>query len=243
MISPRIFHLGVWALLLAAPFVALAYTALDDDTMPMPSIGEAASVSELGSGHDHLAGNFNNAPARSPTKELVDGRTSTTDVAGLPHRQGRHTVRKLANAVIDLSFITSPYSGSTTGNSDDVDVCGSGAEEGFFALLGPGSTITIGQTSNTFDSKHTLRYGGTYPGDNVVQCVDDPDELQLSFTNSGDANMPVYFLVDAYGSGGGDFVLAWSADIITGGEFFGEYFIVMMYKLAHHKSPSPHRVC
>ena len=194
-------------------------------------------MSELGYGHDHLAGNFNNAPARSPTKELADGRTSMTNVAGLPHhRQGRHTVRKLANAVIDLSFITSPYSGSTTGNSDDVDVCGSGAEEGFFALLGPGSTITIGQTSNTFDSKHTLRYGGAYPGDNVVQCVDDPDESQLSFTNSGDANMPVYFLVEAYSSSsvGGDFVLAWSGDIIKGGMFFREYFIVMMYKLAHH---------
>jgi hypothetical protein len=122
--------------------------------------------------------------------------------------------------VIDLSHVTSPYSGSTTGNSDEVAVCGVGAEQGFVAYLKPGSTITIGQTSNTFDSKHTLRYGGAYPGDNVVQCVDDPDETELSFTNAGDANVPVYFLVDAFSSSGvGDFVLAWSGDIVAGGEF------------------------
>jgi hypothetical protein len=128
----------------------------------------------------------------------------------------------LEGAVIDLLSANSPYSGSTSGNSDDVDVCGSGAEQGFAGFLEPGSTITIGQTSNTFDSKHTLRYGGLYPGDKVVQCVDDPDTATLSFTNAGNANVPVYFLVDAYsGSGGGDFLLAWKIGIL--GEFLWDY--------------------
>jgi hypothetical protein len=123
--------------------------------------------------------------------------------------------------VIDLSLVTSPYSSSTTGNSDDVAVCGSGAEQGFFGILEPGSTITIGQTSNTFNSKHTLRYGGGYPGDNAVQCVDDPDTATLSFTNAENANVPFYFLVDSCSSsGGGDFVLAWSGDVVGGGEFY-----------------------
>jgi hypothetical protein len=107
-------------------------------------------------------------------------------------------------------------------------VCGSGAEQGFAGILEPGSTITIGQTSNTFDSKHTLRYGGVYPGDNVVDCVDDPDTAELSFTNAGDANVPVFFVVDAFSSsGGGDFVVAWSGDIVAGGEFLWEYFILI----------------
>jgi hypothetical protein len=140
----------------------------------------------------------------------------------------------IPGAVIDLALVTSPYSGSTTGNSNDVAVCGShsGAEQGFAGVLEPGSTITIGQTSNTFDSKHTLRYGGVYPGDNVVGCVDNPDEAELSFTNAGNANVPVYFIVDSYSttwastSGGGDFVVAWSGDFVAGGELLMEYFLL-----------------
>ena len=128
--------------------------------------------------------------------------------------------RRLADVVIDLFTVTSPYSGSTIGNSDDVGVCGSSADQGFGALLTPGSTITIGQTTNTFDSQHTLRYGGAYPGDNVVECVDDPDTKELSYTNTGDHSVPVYFIVDAYSSSGaGDFVLVWSGDFVSGGEF------------------------
>ena len=45
------------------------------------------------------------------------------------------------DAVIDLSLITSPYSGSTTGNSDDVSVCGVGPEQGPVAVLEPQAWI------------------------------------------------------------------------------------------------------
>ena len=188
---------------------------------------DTVSASKIGSGHDGLAGDWNDAPAKIPTAELMRGSISSPGITGLPHREGMHTFRKLADVVIDLALVTSPYSGSTTGNSDDVAVCGSGAEQGFAGVLEPGSTITIGQTSNTFDSRHTLRYGGGYPGDNVVDCVDDPDEAELSFTNAGNANVPVYFIVDAYSSsGGGDFVVAWSGDFVAGGEFLMEYFLL-----------------
>jgi hypothetical protein len=179
---------------------------------------DAVSTNKVRSGHDDLVGDRNDAPAKKPTKELMRGSSSSPGITEVPQKEGMHTFRKLADAVIDLSSVTSPYSGSTTGNSDDVAVCGSGAEQGFAGILEPGSTITIGQTSNTFDSKHTLRYGGGYPGDNVVDCVDDPDTATLSFTNAGDANVPVYFIVDAY-SGSGDFVVAWSGDFVAGGEF------------------------
>ena len=187
---------------------------------------DTVSASKAGSGHDDLAGDRNDAPAKIPTAELMRG-ISSPGITGLPHREGMHTFRKLADAVIDLALVTSPYSGSTTGDSDDVAVCGNGAEQGFSGVLEPGSTITIRQTSNTFDSKHTLRYGGVYPGDNVVQCVDDPDTAELSFTNAGNANVPVYFIVDAHiSSGGGDFVVAWSGDFVAGGEFLLEYFLL-----------------
>ena len=108
------------------------------------------------------------------------------------------------------SSATSPYSGTTSGAADDTSVCGSGEDQGFFFELPPGTTITIGQTSNDFDSRHTLRYGGAYPGDNVVSCLDDPDLMELSYTNDGSSAVAVYFVVDSYySSDSGAFVLEW----------------------------------
>ena len=68
-----------------------------------------------------------------------------------------------------------------------------------------------GQTSNTFDSKHTLRYGGAYPGESEVSCVDDPDTSKLTYMNTEAVPVDVYFVVDPYSSSttGGDFVLEW----------------------------------
>jgi hypothetical protein len=176
--------------------------------------GDSVSASKVDSGHDGLAGDWNDTPAKILTTELIKGSNSSRSITGLSYTEGLHTSRKLADAAIDLSSVTSPYSGSTTEHLSHDAVCGSGAEQGFFGILEPGSTITIGQTSNTFDSQHTLRYGGVYPGDNVIQCVDDPDEEELSFTNAGDANVPAYFLVDACCIGGGDFVVAWTISIL-----------------------------
>jgi hypothetical protein len=109
--------------------------------------------------------------------------------------------------------VPSPYSGSTVGNADDVNVCGAGADQGFTLNLGPNERIRIGQTANTFDSKHTLRYGGTYPGDSLVSCEDDPDASVLSYTNTGTLVVAVYFVVDAFNSAVvGDFTLTWMID-------------------------------
>jgi hypothetical protein len=111
---------------------------------------------------------------------------------------------------IDLSGISNPYSGSTNGNSDAVQVCGNtGPDQGFSVILTPNEQITIGQTSNDFDSLHSLRHGGAYPGDFEVACVDDPDEGMLLHVNDGDEDLPVYFIVDGYNGGSGNFVLAW----------------------------------
>ncbi len=115
-------------------------------------------------------------------------------------------------AVIDLATTASPYIGSTAGNADDIRVCGHGREQGFSYVLAPGHGITIGQTSNSFDSMHTLRHGGQYPGEVSIGCIEDPeDESQkMDFSNEGVEDVTVYFIVDAGRSGeAGAFTLEW----------------------------------
>ena len=87
--------------------------------------------------------------------------------------------------VIDLATTASPYSGATVGNADDTRVCGNGPEQGFSYLLAPGRGITIGQTFNNFDSMHTLRHGGQYPGEVSVGCIEDPEaeSQKMEFSN------------------------------------------------------------
>ena len=132
-----------------------------------------------------------------------------------------------------VSLSCSPYSGSTSGNSNDVDVCGNGADQGFSYILRPGQRIIIGQISNTFDSMHTLRYGGDYPSDSEVDCVDDPDTTTLSYTNSEALVVAVYFVVDAYSSSGaGDFVLAWEISV-PGKILFIGYPLICSHDAAH----------
>jgi hypothetical protein len=123
-------------------------------------------------------------------------------------------------AVIDLATTTSPYTGSTAGNADDIHVCGHGREQGFSYDLAPGHGITIGQAFNSFDSMHTLRHGGQYPGEVSVGCIEDPDDesLKMDFTNEGVEDVPVYFIVDASRSGeAGTFTLEWRLYNYTGG--------------------------
>ena len=106
--------------------------------------------------------------------------------------------------------IFSPYYGTTRNAADNVNVCGSGADQGFSFNLPPRETIKIRQTYNNFDSKHTLRYGGAYPGEFTVSCVDDPDYTELTYENSELYVEQVYFVVDAYSSSGyGEFTLEW----------------------------------
>ncbi len=114
-------------------------------------------------------------------------------------------------AVIDLATITSPYNGSTVGNSDDISVCGNGPEQGFSYILAPGYGITMAQTSRSFDSMRTLRHGGQNPGEVSVGCIDHHTiHHPIGFTNEGVTSVMVYFIVDASRSeGAGAFTLEW----------------------------------
>ena len=117
-----------------------------------------------------------------------------------------------STGVTDLSTIESPYEGSTVGNPDDHQLScgGGGSEAGFSYSLPAGATIEIGQSANDYDSRHELSYGGAFPGDASVACVDDPDDSRMTWTNTGSDAVNVYFIVDAYSDGSGAFTLTWT---------------------------------
>jgi len=106
----------------------------------------------------------------------------------------------------------SQYDGNTNGNlnTEQTSCGGNGNEAIFTAVLQPGQAIDIGMDSNGYDSRHETKWGGACPGDNVVTCTDDPDTRRHSWTNDQTTAQPVFFTIDAYSSGSGDFHLSWS---------------------------------
>lgn len=113
---------------------------------------------------------------------------------------------------IDLCTITSPYSSTTTGKSSDFSFCSMGGSVDmiFYVDLPDGETLTIGQSSNSYDSRHSLRYGGACPGSNEIVCRDDPDTQTETWTNNTGSLQRVYWIQAGYSSGNGPYTLAWS---------------------------------
>jgi hypothetical protein len=126
---------------------------------------------------------------------------------------GRRQLQTTIQA-IDLATLTSPYAGTTVGQPDAyTPSCSSSyaSDMVFFYDLPAGSTIEIGQTSNSFDSVHELSWGGTAPGTNIVTCTDDPDTSRSTWTNTESSTQRVFFVVGAYSSSGsGTFIISWS---------------------------------
>lgn len=114
---------------------------------------------------------------------------------------------------IDLCTITSPYASSTTGKANDFSFCSmsSSSDMIFYIDIPNGVTLTIGQTSNSYDSRHSLRYGGACPGTNQIVCTDDPDTQTETWTNSTGVTQRVYWIQAGWSSSNGAFNLAWSA--------------------------------
>merc|ERR1719204_3089868 len=113
--------------------------------------------------------------------------------------------------------MTSPYSGSTaTSNSIDFDVsCDSStstdAPERMFSIEVPaGQELRIRQTTNDYDSRHELRYGGECPGSTVLICRDDPDTQEETWLNDTGMTQTAYFIIDGFGTQSGTFELEWS---------------------------------
>lgn len=115
---------------------------------------------------------------------------------------------------IDLGGETSPLSASTSaaGVTNDFSFCtmGSARDLIYFIDVPDGFTLTIGQTVNAYDSRHTLRFGGACPGTTEVVCTDDPDTQTVEWTNTTGSTQRAYWVNSGFGTGAGTFTLAWS---------------------------------
>lgn len=111
----------------------------------------------------------------------------------------------------DLASLTSPYSGTTVGYGNDYSYCsmGSSADRVFYLDVPNSATIDIGQTTNGYDSRHTLRYGGSCPGSSQISCIDDPDTNRINWTNNTGSSQRVWYTQAGYSSSQGTFTLDW----------------------------------
>ena len=89
----------------------------------------------------------------------------------------------------DLASIHSPFSSTTIHRHAKFSGCGSTAGETykFFVVLQPGQKITVGQTTNSFDSKHSVFWSesanpAAYPSGSGSTCTDDPDTRTVTMT-------------------------------------------------------------
>ncbi|MFP9117769.1 hypothetical protein ACLI08_08280, partial [Flavobacterium sp. RNTU_13] len=118
---------------------------------------------------------------------------------------------------INLASITSPYSGTTAGASNDYTfTCAATttAPELFFYIDVPnGATLNIGQTINGYDSQNYIGYGGSCPGTTRIACFDDDDYTPVTWTNTTGSTQRVYWVQDGYQSASGTFTLAWNLNI------------------------------
>ena len=123
------------------------------------------------------------------------------------------------SVAVDLNEESSPVSGTLIGHGDAFTLaCASGDDgpERVYSLDVPaGYNLQIGMSENDFDSRHELRFGGDCPGTELVQCIDDPDDTEMSFQNDGEDNQVVFFVVGAYSSPGG-FTVAWELTPLRG---------------------------
>jgi hypothetical protein len=118
-----------------------------------------------------------------------------------------------------LEFIrTSPLTDTLLGRGDTEALSCAGADDGperLFSLdVPPGMLVRIGMPDNTFDSRHELRWGGDCPGDNPIECLDDPDDYFIEWVNQEADVQKVYFHVGTYGEAG-DFTLSWELASLT----------------------------
>ncbi|MBI5060614.1 proprotein convertase P-domain-containing protein [candidate division KSB1 bacterium] len=86
------------------------------------------------------------------------------------------------------------YSDQTPGQS-----CGYSKEDMVYSMSVPaGNVASIWQSLNALDSRHSLRWGGVCPGDNLVGCIDDPDYTQYYWTNNTGLTQTVYYVIGGY---------------------------------------------
>ena len=123
----------------------------------------------------------------------------------------------------DLASITSPFSSTTDGRVAAFSNCGGtgGHTYKFFTVLDPGSSISIGQTNNSFDSMVSVFWNESadptsspasgFKGGSNGFCTDDPDTRIFSMKNDNTARRKLWFVVNGYDATEyGKFTIAWT---------------------------------
>jgi subtilisin-like proprotein convertase family protein len=132
--------------------------------------------------------------------------------------------------VQDLALLTSPFSGTTIGFSNNFTTSclnGTGGDRIFKIDVPAGAELFIGQSTNAYDSKHRIAYGGSCPGTTEINtgylgnlptqttngtiagCLDDNDLTHYYFNNNTGSTQTVYWIQDGFSSGQGTFTLEW----------------------------------
>ncbi len=115
---------------------------------------------------------------------------------------------------VDLGALASPYTSTTDGLTANVTtVCGAptGPDGVLFIDVPNNFILTIGQTSNAYDSEVSVAYGGACPGTTQIACFDDPDIQNITFNNSTGSLQRVYWVQSGWNSTAfGAYTLAWS---------------------------------
>ncbi len=117
---------------------------------------------------------------------------------------------------LDLATLVSPYSGSTSGFTDNFNIsCAiNTANDMIFYIDVPANNqLTIEQVTNSYDSKVAVFYGGACPGNTQIACWDDQDERVVTWINTTGSTQRVYWVQDGYSSGSGPFTISWSVQL------------------------------
>jgi hypothetical protein len=135
--------------------------------------------------------------------------------------------------VQDLASLTSPFSGTTVGYTNNFTtsngscLTGTGGDRIFKIDVPNNYTLFIGQSVNGYDSRHRVAYGGACPGTTEINtgyvanfpttqttgvtagCLDDDDLTHYYFNNTTGSTQTVYWIQDGHTTGEGTFTLEW----------------------------------
>ena len=118
----------------------------------------------------------------------------------------------ICTGATSLDALTSPLSDTTVGfNANFVPPCSttSTAPDRFYSITVPtGYTLEMSQ-ANTYDSVHSAFYGDC-TSNTLISCTDDPDETEVSWTNTTGSTQTVYWVQGGYNTGAGQFTLSWN---------------------------------
>lgn len=112
---------------------------------------------------------------------------------------------------IDLSMISPPYNGSTINAENSFAFCNMEQSNDliFYHDVDPGATITIWKSYNSYDSRHTMRWGGDCPGIYQIDCINTPHYKPISWINTNQTTQRVWFIVGGQHGQQGNFTLEW----------------------------------